>query len=305
MKRTLLFVAAVLTLFAVACSKEKVDPLKPSVSWESNPGFGTAEMTSGLDAVVTVNAPGKFQDLQLVLNLGSYNILANQYIKIESNKSKSGSNPVLDLVADDSCVSFMSGLGMRVGASLKSYDTFKLDLKKILERILTGQIVENNSSFTIEIKVTDQTGGTLSKSARFHYTAAPTLTWEKNASFGEVLLDADKMDCKVKVWAPGKIDKLTVKLESGSDPLVATFIKNRTSDSSTTMDLVTDAKVSDGLKGYFPAPSAIAGKDQAILDFAFMYDWSFDMGASLNVFTITVVDQNGKEVVEQVKFRKN
>jgi hypothetical protein len=36
-----------------------------------------------------------------------------------------------------------------------------------------------------------------------------------------------------------------------------------------------------------------------------MYDWSYDMGASLNTFTVTAEDQNGKETVVQVKFRKN
>lgn len=306
MKRTVLFLATVLGIFAVACNKEKVDPLKPSIVWESNPGFGSVEMTSGLDGVVTVNAPGKFQDLKLVLNLGDYNILANQYIKMDSNKGKSGTNPTLDLVSDDYVLTFMSGLGMRVGASLRSYDTFKLDLKKILDKILTGQNVENNTSFTIEIRATDQTGGTASKTAKFHFTAAPTITWEKNESFGEILLDpANKMDCKVKVWAPGKIDKLTVKLEDGADPSITTFVKNRTTEGTTTMDLVNDPKVSSSISG-FPAPDAVSGKDQAILDFGFMYDRVPDMsGKSLNTFTLKAVDKNGKESEVKVVFRMN
>ena len=306
MKRTVLFLAAVLSLFAVACNKEKVDPLKPSIVWDSNPGFGSVEMTAGLNGVVTVNSPGKFQDLKLVLNLGSYNLLANQYITIESNKSKAGSNPTLDLVSDDKVVSFMNGLGMRVGASLRSYDTFKLDLKKILDKILDGQPVDNNSSFSIEIKVGDQTGGSISKTAKFHFTAAPSITREKNESFGEILLDpADKKDCKIKVWAPGKIDKLTVKLEDGADPSITTFVKNRTTEGTTTMDLVNDPKVSASISG-FPAPDAINGKDQAILDFGFMYERVPDMsGKSLNTFTVKAVDKNGKESEVKVMFRKN
>ena len=302
----MLYLAAVTTIFTTACKKEKIDPTKPSIEWTANAGFAQVEMTNALDAVVTLNAPGKFQDVKLVLNLGAYNLLANQYIKIETNKSKGGSNPVLDLVADDSSVNLLGGLGMRVGASLKNSDQLQLDLKKILERILYGQVVENNTSFAIELRVTDQAGGTAAKTAKFHFTAAPDITWDKNSSFGEVLLDpSNKIDCKVKVLAPGKIKELTVNLEDGADPIVATFIKNRTTGGITKMDLVNDPKVSEGLKNYFPTPASITGKDQAILDFGFMYDWSYDIGASLNVFTITAKDQNEKETVVQVKFRKN
>ena len=304
MKRTALILAALLTLFAVACKKEKVDPLKPAIDWGSNPGFGSVEMTSALDATVFVNAPGKIQDLKLVLNLGAYNLLANQYIKLESNKSKGGSNPVLDLVEDEAAANLLGGLGMPVGRSLKGREQQQLDLKKILERILLGQVVDNNTSFSIEIRVTDQSNNTVSKTARFHFTAAPTISWDKNASFGEVDLDASRIDCKVKVWAPGKIASLTVKLEEGADAEVVKFIKNRTTSGTTLMDLVGDSKVSDEISG-FPAPSAVTGKDQVVLDFGFMYERKPDMSPSLNVFTVTAVDQNGKDAVVQVKFRKN
>ena len=302
----MLFLATVLSLFAVACKKEKVDPLKPTITWESNPGFRQVELTSDLDATVTISAPGQIQDVKLVLNLGANNNLVNQYIKLDSNKSKGGSNPVLDLVEDESAANLLGGLGMRVGKTLRGKEQLQLDLKKILERILQGQIVDNNTTFSIEVRVTDQANNPVSNTAKFHFTAAPTITWDKNESFGEVVLDpSDRKDCKVKVWAPGKIDQLTVKLEDGADALLTTLIRNRTTDSVTTMDLVNDAKVADGLKGYFPAASAVSDKDQVILDFAFMYDWSYDIGASLNVFTVHAVDKNGKEAVVQVKFRKN
>ena len=300
------YLAVALAVFATACKKEKVDPTKPSITWESNANFGQVELTDALDAVVLVNAPGKIQEVKLVLNLGVNNNLVNQYIRLEPNKSKGGSNPVLDLVEDESSANLLGGLGMRVGKSLVGQEQLRLDLKKILERILQGQPVDNNTTFTIEIRATDQASGNVAKTAKFHFTAAPDISWEKNSSFGEVVLDpAAKIDCKVKVLAPGKIANLTVKLEDGADPIVTTFIKNRTTDGITTMDLVNDPKVSEGLKNYFPAPAAITGKDQAVLDFGFMYDWSYDMGASLNTFTVTAEDQNGKETVVQVKFRKN
>lgn len=306
MKRLMLLVAALPVLFLAGCKKEKVDPLKPNVMWESNANFGVVELTDRLDAVVQVYAPGKIQEVKLVLNLGSNNNLVNQYIKLEQNKSKGGSNPVMDLVEDESSANLLGGLGMRVGKSLIGQEKFQLDLKKILERILQGQPVENNTTFTIEIRVTDQASSTDAKTARFHFTAAPSISWPKNTFFTEVDLDADAIECKVEILAPGKIDGLKVKLEDGADPAVTSKVKNRTTASVTLIDLIGDTKVADGFKGYFPASSDISGKDRAVLDFGFLYDWKYDMsGASKNVFTITATDQNGKETVQKVTFKKN
>ena len=306
MKRLMLLVAALPVLFLAGCKKEKIDPLKPNVTWESNSNFETKELTPALDAKVTVTAPGKFQDLSLVLGIGQYYLLANQYISIGSNKGSSSSSAVMNLVSDDACVSFLRDLGMTAGAPLKNRDQVVLDLKKILEALTKGQVVDNNSSFSIEIRVTDQTGGTNSKTARFHYTAGPSITWAKNASFGEVDLDADAIESKIEILAPGKIEGLKVQLEDGADPAVTSKVKNRTTGSVTLIDLIGDTKVADGFKGYFPASSDISGKDRAVLDFGFLYDWKYDMsGASKNVFTITATDQNGKETVQKVTFKKN
>ena len=301
----MLLAAALPVLFLAGCKKEKTDPLKPSVTWESNSNFETKEMTPALDAKVTATAPGKFQELALVLGLGQYNILANQYITIGSNKGSTSTNPVLDLITDDASVSFLRDLGMTAGAPLKNRDQVDLDLKKILEAIIKGQVVENNSSFTVEIRVKDQNGGSVSKTARFHFTAAPSITWSKNAAFGEVDLDADAIDCRIEILAPGKIEGLQVKLEDGADPTVVSKVKNRTTDAGTLIDLIGDAKVAGGFSRSFPAASDISGKDRAVLDFGFMYDWKYDMsGASQNIFTITATDQNGKQTVQQVRFVK-
>ena len=305
MKKALFITALAMALVAVSCKKEKVDPTKPSITWETNAGFSQVELTDDLDANVTVIAPGKIQDLKLVMNLGADNNLLNQYIKIESNKSKGGSNPVLDLVADESSANLLGGLGMRVGSSLRGREELKLDLRKLLERILLGQPVENNSVFSIEIRVTDQADNTTSKTAKFHFTAAPSISWAKNPSFADVDLDAAAIDCKVTISAPGKIDKLTIKLEDAADKSVTDKVKNRTTTGTTVMDLINDEKVSQSIKT-LPAPSAISGKELVTLDFSFIYDWAPDMtGASLNVFTITVTDKNAKETVQQVRFKKN
>ncbi len=301
---------ALLAIVATGCKKEKkVDPTKPSITWETNSSFNAVELTSSLDAVVAVNAPGLFQELKLVLDLGNYNILANPYISVSANKG--GANaPVLDLMGDQSSINFLHRLGMDVGPVLKTKETVNLNLKSILESILKGQPVENNTSFSITLRVKDQSGNEATKVARFHFTAAPSFSWTKNQSFAEVDVDAAEMDCKVEVWAPGKIDKLTITLGADAASALKVFVKNRTTDSATeageyVIDLVEDAKVADSFKDWFPAGDSVNGKEQAILNFGFLYTLKYDLEPSENVFTVKVVDKNGKSNTQPVRFRKN
>ena len=313
MNKFLYVIAAVTVLLAATgCKKEQVDPTKPTISWESNAGFAQVELTAALDAGITIHAPGKIQDVKLVLSLGSNNNLVNQYIKIQSNKSTNGSNPVLDLVEDDASANLLGGLGMRVGSSLRGREELKLDLQKILERILLGQPVENNTTFTIEIRSADQSGNNVSKTARFHFTAAPSISWPKNPTFAVVELDAAEIECKVAVWAPGRIEKMTVTLEEGAAPSLISFVKNRTAGGTTVIDLINDGKVNGKdnnndptFKNWFPAGDAVAGKEQVVLDFGFMFQQKYDLESSNNSFIIVVEDKNGKQTVQPVRFKKN
>ena len=304
MKKFMYLIAAAAALLAVGCKKEKIDPASPAISWESNAGFGQVELTGSLDASVTASAPGQFQELKLVLGLGNYNILANPYIQISSNKGGSV-NPILDLINDASCVSFANGLGMSVGQSLHERMETKLNLKAILERILEGQVVENNTTFTIEIRVTDKNGKAASKTAKFHFTAAPTISWPKNPGFSVVDLDASSMDCQVTVYAPGKVEKLTLKLEDGAAPALVSYVKNRTTGSTIVIDLVGDAMIAESFKGWFPAGDAVNGKEELVLDFGFLFEKKYDLEPSTNIFTITVEDKNGKTSIQQAQFKKN
>ena len=312
MNKILYVIAAATAILAVACKKDKVDPVKPNITWESNAGFGTVEWTNSLDAVVKVTAPAKFQDLKLVLNLGGFNNLANQYIQLSSNKSVSGkngfTNPVMDLIGDDKSSSFANSLGMSVGSSLKNREETSLNLKAILDRILQGQeeSIANNTTFSIDIQATDKNGFSVSKTARLHFTSAPSFDWRSNASFSVVDLDASPIDCKIDIWAPGKIEKLTVKLEDGAYPSFVERFKTRTPDGTTLFDLTSDANDKGAFSGDLPAKSSVADKDHVVLNFAFMYEEGIDMkSACTNTFTITVVDKNGKMVVNQTKFKKN
>lgn len=306
MKKFLYLIAAATVLLATGCKKEEVvDPTKPTITWSSNAGFEQVEMTATLDASITVLAPGKIQDLKLVLNLGANNNLVNQYIKIQSNKSMNGSNPVMDLVEDDSSANLLGGLGMRVGSYLRGKTELKLDLQKILERILLGQPVGNNSIFTIEIRAADQSGNAVTRTARFHFTAAPAVSWSKNPNFAVVELDEAEIECKVAVWAPGKIEKMTVTLEEGAAPALVSFVKKRTTGETMVIDLVHDEMVKDSFKNWFPAGNAVADKEQVVLDFGFMFQKKYDLEPSTNSFIIVVEDKNGKQTVQPVKFKKN
>ena len=101
-----------------------------------------------------------------------------------------------------------------------------------------------------------------------------------------------------------KINGLTIALESGAAPELVTYVKNRTTGSSLTIDLVNDEKVAETFASYFPAGKNISGKTEAVLDFSFMFANRYDFSPSTNVFTITATDGNGKQTVVQVKFKK-
>jgi hypothetical protein len=309
MKKIMYVIAAAVVLLATGCKKEKFDPAMPSVAWESNPKFETAELTQSLDAVVTVSAPGKFQDLKLSLGLGNYNILANPYISISSNKGGS-TNPILDLMGDPSCVSFAKGLGMTVGQPLKDRSEVKLDLKAMLEKILLGQVVDNNTTFSIDVRVTDQNGKMVSKTAKIHFTAAPVISWAKNETFAPVDVFAPEMECKVDIWAPGKIEQLTVTLGEASAPFLKDYVNKRITPPSgaTTggpvIDLVADPLVQDSFKDWFPAGEGVSGKEKVTLNFGFMYGMKYDLQVSTNTFTIVVVDKNGKQTIQQLVFKR-
>ncbi|MBR1706547.1 MAG: hypothetical protein IJ721_07150 [Bacteroidales bacterium] len=309
MKRILLFTASVAMLMPLAsCKKDKkaetVDPTKPAVVWETNPSFDTKEKTKSLDAVITVKAEGRIEALTLTLDLGEYNILANQYIGTAVNKGSSTKQPVFDMVDDTECAKFLAGIGITAGTILRGKAETDVNLVAVLNALLGSQPVENDKTFSIKVDVVDREGNTASRTARFHYTAAPEFTWEKNTTFAVVDLDDPAIDAVVKVWAPGKVETLTITLAEDADPELVKYVKNRTGDSGLVINLVDDAVAGENFKNFFPSGTAVAGAENVTLDFAFMYDKKPDLSASTNVFTVHVVDQNGEDRSVAVKFKK-
>lgn len=304
MKRALnIMLAAVLAACVFSCQKP-VNPDLPTIEWPSNTSFAQLELAPGVDGAITISAPGKLDILTITMGLGDYAILANPYIGVSSNKGSGKNSPVLDVIDDPTVASFLQNLGMSAGPGLRGKTVANLNLVDILEKLFQGQPVQNNTSFTMKIDLKDQAGNSKTATARFHFTSAPSFTWDGNAAFNTVDLNAAKMPCKLRITAPGKIEALTVTLENGADNRVVSNVKNRTANGGTVMDLVNDEEVAKYLSQFFPTGTAVTGKTELLMDFGFMYDWAPDMGTSTNVFTIKAVDRNGKDTTAQVKFKK-
>lgn len=295
----------VMAAAAFAACKPAVDIDAPTITWTGNTQFSTVELSFDKTEIISVTAPAKIETLTLTLGLGNYGLLANPYISISKNKGVSGNSPVFDLINDATTAAFMTGLGFSAGQDLRGQTVADLDLVAVLRALIKGQVVENNSTFTIDINLKDQAGKAISKVAKFHYTAAPSFTWTDNPGFDTVDLSGSSIPSKLKIAAPGKVAELTVTLEYGADPILADYVKNRTTSSSMVIDLINDVMVADSFKEYFPTGKAVQDKTDVTLNFGFMKDRSYDMSSSLNVFTVRVVDKNGKEGVAQLKFKKN
>lgn len=303
MKKYLLLLAALTMLMAVACNKTpKTDPQKPAITWDSNPGFNIQEMTNGVDGFINVSAPEQINSLTITLTLGEYFSLANNYIGLSANRGTLTKSPIFDLIDDSKCAAFLEGLHMTAGTILRGKTSVDLNLAAILGALLENQSPENNSTFALGVYVMDQAGNELSRTATFHFTSAPEFAWAANSTFRDVVLDESPIDCKVSVFAPGKIETCTVTLSDDADASLQSFVKNRTTAGVLVIDLVNDEKVAGGFK--FPAAAAVAGAETVTLDFGFIYDKIYDMAASTNKFTIAVTDKNGKSSSQVIKFLK-
>ncbi|MBR0030340.1 MAG: hypothetical protein IJP55_08890, partial [Bacteroidales bacterium] len=182
MKRFSVIMLAVLAFAAIACEKP-VDPDMPAINWASNPSFSQVELAPGLDGSVSVSAPGKIDMFTITLGLGEYALLANPHIGLSSNKGSASKSPVFDLVDDSTTAAFLKKLGITAGSGLRGKTLASLDLVAVFNALIEGQVVSNNSSFTMKIDVRDQAGKTATATAKFHFTSAPALYWDANPNF--------------------------------------------------------------------------------------------------------------------------
>ena len=303
MKRFPIILALAASLMAVSCIQH-LNPDLPTITWAENSNFSQVEIMPGMDANVVLTAPGKIESLILTLGMGNYGLLANPYIKISSNKGAGSAYPVFDVIDDPGVAALLSGMGMTAGTGLRGKTLGSIDLAAIITKLIEGQPVENNTVFSIDVKLTDQSGNVVSKIAKFHYTIGPSIEWDSNPGFSMIDLNEAQVPVKISVNAPGRFERFTIELEYGAAPELATYVKNRTTDGRTVIDLIGDSKVEETFRNYLPAGAVIKDKTSALLDFSFMYDIKYDLSASTNVFTISVADKNGKETSAQVKFKK-
>lgn len=275
----------------------------PSVSWPANEKATQMELAPAANGAISLSAPAGFESITITLNLGIYNILANQYIGTTANKGSVKQSAVLDIIDDSSAAAFLQELGYAAGTGLRGKTITNLDLVRILEKLITGQTIDNNTTFLMDVSIIDKAGNSNKPfTARFHFTAAPSFTWDGNSTFDPMDLGETK-PAKIKVHAPGKIAKLQVALDDGV-PELSNYIKNRTTGGNLVIDLVNDQKIADSFKGYFPTGSNVTGKTEVSLDFAFLFAQSYDFSNGINVFTIFCEDANEKTATVQVKFRK-
>lgn len=305
MKKTAVLIAAALTALFVSCKKE--DPDKIQFALDGNLNFERVELVESVNANVTVSAPRKIESLSLAFSLGDINSIVNQHIGIAVNKGWSSKSPVFDLIEDKTVISYLESLGVPVGAMIRGEESFTFNLSTIMLALVEGQPIQNNATFSVEIRVTDQGGFSASRSVKFHFTSAPEISWAKNPDFGTVVIDPSISAVNnyyvVSIWAPGKVKELTIALdEAASDPVLKQWVVNMVSGNKAVIDLVNDPVAINAFKMYFQ--TSVSGQERVSLDFSFMDVNVYQLtNGSTSKFTINVTDTYGKKSEAALTFR--
>lgn len=136
-------------------------PAKPSLVWDANPTFELMELKSdGMSVEITVNVPGKVKDFLIDVK--------SDCAEFEGViKSMTGDGLTMDLV-NNSALSSLNDLGIPTGASVKGKETVPFKLSSLLPMILLYN-PEVNSYHTFTLKVTDESGQTLTQALQFQY----------------------------------------------------------------------------------------------------------------------------------------
>lgn len=136
-------------------------PAKPSLVWEANPTFELMELKSdGMSVEITVNVPGKVKDFLIDVK--------SDCAEFEGViKSMTGDGLTMDLV-NNTALSSLNDLGIPTGASVKGKETVPFKLSSLLPMILLYN-PEVNSYHTFTLKVTDESGQTLTQALQFQY----------------------------------------------------------------------------------------------------------------------------------------
>lgn len=136
-------------------------PAKPSLVWEANPTFELMELKSdGMSVKITVNVPGKVKDFLIDVK--------SDCAEFEGViKSMTGDGLTMDLV-NNASLSSLNDMDIPTGDSVKGKDTVPFDLSSLLPMILLYN-PEVNSYHTFTLRVTDESGQTLTQALQFQY----------------------------------------------------------------------------------------------------------------------------------------
>ena len=136
-------------------------PAKPSLVWKANPTFEVTELKSdGMSVEITVNVPGKVKDFLIDVK--------SDCAEFEGViKSMTGDGLTMDLV-NNAALSSLNDLGIPTGDSVKGKETVPFSLSSLLPMILLYN-PEVNSYHTFTLKVTDESGQTLTQALQFQY----------------------------------------------------------------------------------------------------------------------------------------
>lgn len=136
-------------------------PAKPSLVWDANPTFALTELKSeGMSVEITVNVPGKVKDFLIDVK--------SDCAEFEGViKSMTGDGLTMDLV-NNAALSSLNDLGIPTGDSVKGKETVPFTLSSLLPMILLYN-PEVNSYHTFTLKVTDESGQTLTQALQFQY----------------------------------------------------------------------------------------------------------------------------------------
>lgn len=311
--KKILFLAAAFAVVLSCQNKpqpaEEVPTTVPVITWEANPSF-TAEFMPTMDAVVTVSAPEGLDVLTIKSVAGNpdyVSVFAKTYIGVASNRS--GSNIVFDLIDDATVASGFveKQICTSAGTTLRgTKDALNINFIRLINILTDSQDIENDTNISFEIYVADITGNTLSKTVKFHFTAAPSFEWANTVSTTVVPLDNYKDYASVTVTAPALIKQATV-LVSGESAGFNGWLNVRVSkEQDGSIDIINEENNST-LKLWSSTP---LDKNEAVLDFSEMLSnlliYAKSEGASGQTyeFLITVKDGLDKTSSLRMKFKK-
>lgn len=206
---------AVSAILALSSCKEDspVEELDgPTITWASNPEFGTVTIDEDLDATLNVTAPAGIKE---------FTVEVKSDIMEAALKIIGISTTTLDLINDETVITILNGVTdgqLPTGEALLDQKNVDFNITALVKMI--NKITEEDSDHTFVVKVIDNNAKSAEKSCTFHRVgvetpeyAAPTAEWVGH-SFDDPMELSAQMDVKININAPAGFKAFTVVVES-------------------------------------------------------------------------------------------